>query len=146
MAVDADNSVLLPRGHAMSKKTVNPHRGSDFDSFLKEEGLFEEVQATAIKQVLARAIEQHMLARGVTKTEMAHRIGTSRSQFDRLLDPMNTAATLSTLARAAAAIGQRLIVRLELGESVRVKGVATKTAKQAQKLVPGRKRTDHVAA
>jgi hypothetical protein len=36
------------------KKTkANPHAGSSFDDFLKEDGIFEEVQACALKRALA---------------------------------------------------------------------------------------------
>jgi antitoxin HicB len=34
--------------------TANPHTGSDFDDFLKEENLYEDCSAIAIKRVLAR--------------------------------------------------------------------------------------------
>ena len=30
----------------------NPHTGSDFDDFLKKEGVYEEVQAKALKRAL----------------------------------------------------------------------------------------------
>ena len=52
----------------------NPHAGSDFDDFLREEGIFEEVQAVAIKKVVAAMIEHAMAESAVSKTEMAHRI------------------------------------------------------------------------
>jgi len=49
---------------------------------------------------------------GISKSEMARRMHTSRPALDRLLDSRNTSVTLHTLQRAAAAIGKRL--RLEL--------------------------------
>ncbi len=52
------------------------------------------------------------IKRGLTNAEMAKRMATSRSQLDRLLDPDNDDVTLSTLARAAAALGRE--IRLEL--------------------------------
>ena len=88
------------------------HIGSLFDDFLKEEGIYEEVQSTAIKRVLAWQLEQAMKKRKITKIEMARRMETSRAQLDRLLDPENESVTLATLTRAAAVVGRK--VRLEL--------------------------------
>lgn len=82
--------------------------GSSFDSFLREEGRYEETQAVAIKRVLAWQIEEAMKKGDVTKSEMARRMNTSRSQLDRLLDPDNHAISLETLARAAHAVGRTL--------------------------------------
>lgn len=92
----------------MKKKNI----GSTFDSWLREEGLYEEVSATAIKRVVARQVEAAMHQKGLTKAEMARRMHTSRAAIDRLLDPDNDAVTLGTLRKAAAAVGREL--RLEL--------------------------------
>lgn len=86
--------------------------GSSFDALMKETGDYEAVKATALKRVLAWQIAQEMKAQGVSKTELAARMATSRSQLDRLLDPNNDEVTLSTLARAAEALGKE--IRLEL--------------------------------
>jgi DNA-binding Xre family transcriptional regulator len=86
--------------------------GSSFDDFLKEEGIYEEVTARAIKRVIARQIDALMHAQGLTKSELAKRMQTSRAQLDRLLDPENESVTLGTLARAAHAVGRQL--RMEL--------------------------------
>ena len=88
------------------------HIGSSFDSWLSEEGIYEEVTASAIKRVLARQIEGAMKERHFSKAEMARRISTSRAALDRLLDPGYDAVTLSTLRKAAIAVGRQL--RLEL--------------------------------
>lgn len=90
----------------------NPHFGSSFEDFLCEEGIADEVNAAAIKHVLAWQIEQEMKAQGITKSEMARRMGTSRAHLDRLLDPTNDKVQLDTVQRAASAIGRKL--RLEL--------------------------------
>ncbi len=90
----------------------NPHFGSTFEDFLQEEGIADEVNATAIKHVLAWQIEQEMKAQGISKSEMARRMGTSRAHLDRLLDPKNDKVQLDTVQRAASAIGKKL--RLEL--------------------------------
>jgi predicted XRE-type DNA-binding protein len=88
------------------------HSGSTFDSFLDEEGIREEVEAVAIKRVLAWQLEQEMKRQQKTKQAMARQLRTSRSQLDRLLDPRNAAVTLDTMSRAARALGKRLIVRV----------------------------------
>lgn len=92
--------------------TKNAHIGSSFSNFLKEEGLFEEVTAHAVKRVLAWQIEQAMKEQGITKVEMAKRMKTSRAQLDRLLDPENDKVQLDTMQRAAAAVGRKLHMEL----------------------------------
>ncbi len=86
--------------------------GSDFDDFLKQEGLYEEVTAGAVKRVLTQQIAEAMKAGDISKSEMARRMRTSRSQLDRLLDPANTKIRLDTLFKAARAVGRS--VRLEI--------------------------------
>jgi predicted XRE-type DNA-binding protein len=86
--------------------------GSDFDDFLREEQLLEASEATAVKRVLAFQIEKEMRRRKLTKSEMASRMKTSRPALERLLDPANASVTLSTLGRAAAALGKKLKVEL----------------------------------
>ncbi len=88
------------------------HIGSSFDDFLKDEGIYEEVTARAIKRVLARQLSALMQAQGLTKSELAKRMKTSRAQLDRLLDPQNESVTLGTLTRAAQAVGRHLRVEL----------------------------------
>ncbi len=92
----------------MKKKNI----GSSFDSWLREEGIYEEVSANAIKRVVARQVEAAMQEKGLSKTEMARRMHTSRAALDRLLDPQNDGVTLSTLQKAAAVVGRE--IRLEL--------------------------------
>jgi len=92
--------------------SINKHVGSDFDEYLKEEGLSEEVERVAIKRVVAYQVGQYMLNQGLTKTEMARRMHTSRASLDRLLDPENSSVTLQTLERAARALGRRLHIAL----------------------------------
>lgn len=95
----------------MAKRT--PHIGSDFDSFLAEQGRLEEASAVAIKRVIAWQITEAMKTRGVTKKVMAERMHTSRSHLDRLLDANDTGLTLDTLSRAAQVLGYRVRVELE---------------------------------
>jgi predicted XRE-type DNA-binding protein len=84
------------------------HSGSTFDSFLER----EEVEAVAIKRVLAWQLEQAMQEQQKTKQAMARQLHTSRSQLDRLLDPQNVSVTLDTITRAARALGKRVIIRV----------------------------------
>ena len=86
--------------------------GSSFDSFLKEEGIYEEVTAGAIKRIVASQILQAMEEKQISKSEMARRMNTSRTQLGRLLDPQHTRIRLDTLYKAARAVGRE--VKLEL--------------------------------
>jgi antitoxin HicB len=88
------------------------HLGSSFEDFLREEGTLEETTNRAIKRVLARQLKRLMAEQGLSKSEMARRMRTSRPALERLLDPDNDAVTLNTLQKAAKAVGREL--RLEL--------------------------------
>jgi len=87
---------------------ANRHIGTSFDDFLEEEGILQEVEAVAVKRVLAFQVEQEMKEKGLTKSAMAKLMKTSRGALDRLLDPQNTSVTLHTMDRAAAALGKRI--------------------------------------
>ena len=88
------------------------HIGSNFDDFLREEQLLDVAQATAVKRVIAFQIAQEMKRRKLTKSEMASRMKTSPAALERLLDPTNRSVTISTLERAASALGKKLKVEL----------------------------------
>jgi antitoxin HicB len=90
--------------------TKNKHVGSSFDDFLAEEGIKEEVEAAAIKKVIAFQIRKEMIRKHLTKTIMAQKMHTSRSAVERLFDPKNDSLTLVTLNKTAAALGKRLKV------------------------------------
>ena len=92
---------------------MNPeHLGSDFDDFLREEGLLEHAEAVATKRVLAYQISRAMEEQGLSKAAMARQMGTSRSSLDRLLDPNVPSVTLVTIEKALSVLGKR--VRLEV--------------------------------
>jgi len=91
----------------MSKK----HLGSSIDDFLKKEGIFEEAQAQAIKEVVAWQLSDAMKKKKISKARLAVLLKTSRTQVDRLLDPKND-ITLSSLQRAAAMVGRRVMIEL----------------------------------
>lgn len=91
---------------------MNQYTGSNFDDFLAEEGILNEVTARAYKRLLALQVQDAMTEAQISKSELAGRLQTSRSQLDRLLDPENTAITLDSLERLARALGKQLVVRL----------------------------------
>lgn len=88
------------------------NQGSTFDSWLREEGIYEQTTSRAIKRVLARQLEAAMQEKNISRTEMARLMQTSRSALNRLLDAENDSVTLATLQKAALAIGRE--IRLEL--------------------------------
>ena len=91
----------------MSKK----HMGSSVDDFLKEEGIFEEAQAQAVKEVVAWQLAEAMKKKKISKNKMAKLLKTSRTQIDRLLNAKDD-ITLSSLQRAAAMVGRRVTIEL----------------------------------
>ncbi|QSZ43198.1 helix-turn-helix domain-containing protein (plasmid) [Sulfurimonas aquatica] len=86
--------------------------GSSFDDFLEEENILAESDAIAIKRVVAFEVAKSMREKHITKTEMAKRMGTSRSSLTRLLDPLNNSITLATIETALAAIGKRVQIQI----------------------------------
>jgi plasmid maintenance system antidote protein VapI len=91
----------------MSKKQM----GSSLDAFLKEEGIFEEAQAQAVKEVVAWQLAEAMKKQKISKNKLATLLKTSRTQVDRILDPKND-ITLGSLQRAAAMVGRRVTIEL----------------------------------
>lgn len=91
----------------MSKK----HVGSSVDDFLKKEGIFERAKGQAIKEVVAGQLEQAMQKKKISKNRMAARLKTSRTQVDPILSAKDD-STLSTLQRAAAIVGRRVMIEL----------------------------------
>ena len=94
------------------KSKTNPHIGSNFDDFLREQGIYEEVEAAALKKVIASALTRQMKRRNVTVSKLADALGTSRAAINRILDQENASITLNTLSRTAAALGCK--VKLEI--------------------------------
>jgi predicted XRE-type DNA-binding protein len=98
-----------------AKKKKTPRSLATFstlDDFLREKGKLEEFQAIAIKEVLAWQIAEAMKAKNISRSGLATKMKTSRSQIGRLLDPKDGNVTLATLQRAAKMVGRSL--RLEL--------------------------------
>jgi len=91
----------------MSKK----HMGSSVDDFFKEEGIFEDAQTQAVKEVVAWQLAEAMKKKKLSKNKMAALLKTSRTQVDRLLSAKDD-ITLSSLQRAAAIVGRRVTIEL----------------------------------
>jgi antitoxin HicB len=93
------------------RKTRKNHIGSSIDDFMKREGIFEEAQAQAVKEVVAWQLDEAMKAKKISKNKMAALLKTSRTQVDRILNPKSD-ITLSSLQRAAAMVGRRVTIEL----------------------------------
>jgi predicted XRE-type DNA-binding protein len=91
---------------------TNKHIGSGIDDFLKEEGVLEEFQAKAIKEIIAWQLGQAMKDQHLSKRKLAQMMHTSRTQVDRVLDPNDGNVTIETLQRAAAIVGRKVHVEL----------------------------------
>jgi DNA-binding Xre family transcriptional regulator len=92
--------------------TSNKHRGSTLDDFLGAQGVLEEFQAKAIKEVVAWQLAEAMRERKLSKNQLARQMHTSRTQVDRMLDPEGSNVTIETLQRAAAIVGRRVKIEL----------------------------------
>lgn len=110
---------------------TNKYISGDFDDFLREEGILEEVEAAAIKKVLAFKIANLMEEQKISKTEMANRMNTSRAALNRILDPENCSITLATMDKAAKSVGAHLRLSLDIDEPVAVETPAKKKAQPA---------------
>jgi len=91
--------------------TKNKHIGSDLDDFLKEDGIYQECTAEAIKRVVSFQIAQEMKKQKVTKTKFAKMLNTSRAAIDRILDPKKS-CSLKSLVMAATALGKTIEIRI----------------------------------
>ncbi len=86
--------------------------GSNFDDFLKEEDLFDEAEAVAIKRVLVFQLQKELEHKHITKTNMAKTLHTSRAAVDRLMDPTNISVTLKTMVKSAHALGKKIKITI----------------------------------
>lgn len=97
---------------AVKKAARSTENLSTLDDFLAGEGTLAEFEAVAVKEVIAWQIAEAMKDKKISQRELAVRMGTSRTQIGRLLDPTNGNVTIATLQRAAREVGRSL--RLEL--------------------------------
>ena len=85
--------------------------GQNFDDFLKEEGLFDEVDELASKKLVAFQLKQAMEEQRLSKSTIAKKMNTSRVAIDNLLDPtFNT--SIESLERFAHILGKKLTISL----------------------------------
>lgn len=96
----------------MTDDTEQGKLGQSFGDFLSEQGTVEATTEQAVKRVVAFQLAQVMKDENISKSEMARRLETSRSQIERLLDPNQEAVTIGTLSRAAHAVGRTLSLQL----------------------------------
>lgn len=89
---------------------TNKHVGSTLDDLLEEDGVLEEVTLAAKKRAMALQLAKALHAKHIKKSVLARRMGTSRAQVDRVLDPKNESVTLKTLFR----VGQELGLELQV--------------------------------
>src|SRR5664279_6629453 len=119
----------------MSLKAIFDHTGSSFDDFLEAKGIREEVEAAAIKAVIAADLHRTMIERKISKSALARQLATSRAHVDRLLDPRYTPVSLETISRAATFMGKRLHFSLRdasdnVTQPAKHKTSATRTARR----------------
>jgi antitoxin HicB len=100
----------MSKKRSMRKARKN-RMGSSLDEFLRHEGIYEEAQAQAVKEVIAWQLHEAMKQRRISKNKMAVLLKTSRTQVDRILNP-KCDITLSSLQRAAAMVGRRVTIEL----------------------------------
>jgi len=112
--------------------TTAPPR-DELEELFDELGELQELRAGVQKKMLAYDIKQAMKAKGITPSEMARRMRTSREAVYRLLDPTRTGVTLDSLQRAALALGLTLNISFERP--------AKRPATRAVRLVSRRKKT-----
>ena len=97
----------------MTKKNENPCLGSTLESFLKEEGIFEEVEENTLKVYIAFQIRNALKESNITQTELAKRMKTSRAAVRRILDPRNPAITIATLSKVTHTLDKRITIDIK---------------------------------
>jgi antitoxin HicB len=96
---------------ARKKPVRRAERGTDH--IVKSNGLAEEeATALAIKRELASELHRAMKKQKMSQSELARRMRTSRAVVHRLLKRDDPSVTLSTISRAAVALGRNVKVRI----------------------------------
>jgi antitoxin HicB len=90
---------------------MSKHRGSNFDDFLREEGMLEAAEAEAAKRVFVFLFEKEMKKKKLNKAKLAEKLATSRAAVDRILDP-KFPSTVKLLSTKACAVGKHLTIGL----------------------------------
>jgi antitoxin HicB len=85
--------------------------GQDFNDFLKEQGIYDEVNELAAKKLITYQLEKAMQEQKLTKSFIAKKMKTSRVAVDNILDPaFNT--SIDSLERFAHVLGKKLTISL----------------------------------
>jgi DNA-binding Xre family transcriptional regulator len=92
--------------------TGSKHIGQSFEQFLHEDGIYEDVQLMALKKTISHQIKTLMRKENINKTDLARKMGTSRSSLERLLSDESTNITLNTINKAALVLGKRVDISL----------------------------------
>jgi hypothetical protein len=86
--------------------------GQNFDDFLDEQDIYDEVKELAAKKIIALQLQRELEAQNVSKSQIAKKMRTSRAAIDNILDPSyNT--SLGSLARFAGLLGKKLSITLQ---------------------------------
>jgi len=85
--------------------------GQNFDDFLKEQGIYNEVNELAAKKLITYQLQQAMLEQKLTKSFIAKKMKTSRVAVDNILDP-NFNTSIDSLERFAFVLGKKLTISL----------------------------------
>lgn len=97
---------------------INNRKSSNFDDWLDDESINQEVTAIATKRVISWQIEQAMKEQCLNKITLAKRMQASRSTLDRLLNGNDTSLNLLTLTNVANALGKS--IKIELVDNVAI--------------------------
>jgi len=85
--------------------------GQNFNDFLKEQGIYEEVNELAAKKLITYQLQKAMQEQKLTKSFIAKKMKTSRVAVDNILDPtFNT--SIDSLERFALVLGKKLTISL----------------------------------
>jgi len=88
------------------KKDAHNCIGSSFGDYLKEDGIYEGCEAVAIKRIIVWQLQIYMEQCHATKTDIAKKMGTSRSLVYKILDEKNTSISLATILKVAKIVGK----------------------------------------
>lgn len=87
----------------------NKHTGSSFDNFLKEEDLYEEVTARALKKSSIHELEQIVSSTRGLKSRIREALNNSPSMVERVLSD-NPHVEYETLVRAGLSVGYAPVI------------------------------------
>jgi|GEM_PF-5771621 len=104
------------------------------DALFDELGELDEVNVRALKRGIAYTARNEMRVRGISASELARRMGTSRAQIARVLDDDDASITLDTLVRLGSALG--LEAAVEFRSRTRETALCAILTEQAETVAP----------